>query len=495
MRRGIRIAFEWIGNGLPALVTFSVKVGRKRLGRFLRLLDTDANNISTSMFEKPLPVEMRERVGCGAREAAGDHYRNDVPVVAVSSCPLGGTKLRTLIVLLSCLWSVTSTLNATSTWPPAWPGTKLYCSPNGSGSGTSTNSPCSVSYGLSHTTSGNTLVFMDGDYNGEISVGTSGITLGALHKWKARIRNPNGGSFTSGISVYPNGTHNVTLDGFYVTDCPANGISLFGPSNTVRNCWVTHCATGGYNGPPNWGGGYGIYGKSQDYNVVDKCLVEYCGSVPSYDQAIYVGGKGVEVRNNVVRYNAAFGIQLNVFSGIVDQCKVYNNLCYSNAVLGGNAYEFAIDSDSSTGAGINYFYGNTFLSRSGTASYINNAVVCLTNNIIRGVNYTGSYGSVRSGNNLNNPASSNFVNPAKGLFWLTSGSSARGAAKTSICGPADFFGTTQSSVSDIGAFQYNGAYTTDSRVLGPSVAYPDYWLSLTATINPEPPQNLRVVQR
>src|ERR1051326_2928685 len=122
------------------------------------------------MFEKPLPFQMRGRVGCGAREAAGDNYRNDVPIVVVPSCPLGGrqTTLQFLIVFLSCLWSVTGTLNATSAWPPAWPGTKLYCSPNGSGSGTSTNSPCSVSYGLSHTTSGNTLVFMDGDYSGVV---------------------------------------------------------------------------------------------------------------------------------------------------------------------------------------------------------------------------------------------------------------------------------------------------------------------------------------
>ena len=435
---------------------------------------------------------MREEVGCGDREAAGDNYRNDFPIVALLPCPLGGrqAKLKALIVLLSCLWSVTSTLNATNTWPPAWPGTKLYCSPNGSGSGTSTSSPCSVSYGLSHTTAGNTLVFMDGNYTGEIVVGTSGITLGSLNKWKARILNPTGANYSSGISIYPSGTHNVTLDGFCVTNCLANGISSFGPNNTIRNCWVTHVGTAGYNGPYN-GGGYGIYCKSQNYNVVDSCLVEYSGSVPSYDQAIYVGGTGVIVRNCVTRYNAAFGIQFNVFSGYCDQCKCYNNLCYSNAVAGGNAYEFSIDSDSGTSAGINYFYGNTFLSRNGTVSYINRAVVCLTNNILRGANYVGSYGTVRSGNNLSNPASSNFVNPAKGLFWLTSGSSARGAAQAAICGPADFFGTAQSSVSDIGAFQYNAAYTTDSRVLGPSATYPDYWLVLgTALV---PPQNLHVV--
>jgi hypothetical protein len=331
-------------------------------------------------------------------------------------------------------------------------------------------------------------VFLDGDYTGEIDVGTSGVTLGALHKWKARILNPSGANYSSGIAITAN---NVTLDGFCVTNCLAYGISSFGPSNTVRNCWVTYVGTAGYNGPTN-GGGYGVYCKSQDYNVVESCLVEHNGSVPAYDQGIYVGGRGVIVRNCVVRFNAAFGIQFNVFSGYSDQCECYNNLCYSNAVGGGNAYEFCVDSDSGTSVGTNYFFGNTFLSRSGTVCYINRSVACFTNNIFQGGNVHGTDGTIISGNNLNNPAASNFVDPGKGLFWLTSGSSARGAAQAAICGPVDFFGNSQASVTCLGFVQYSSNLASDTRTLNPSPANPDYWLDLGRTAL-GPPQNLRIV--
>jgi len=83
-----------------------------------------------------------------------------------------------------------------------------------------------------------------------------------------------------------------------------------------------------------------------------------------------------------------------------------------------------------------------------------------------------------------------FVNTNSGLYWLNASSPARGAAFITSCGPVDFFGRAQSTVTDVGAFQYNSVYASDSRVLDPSPALPDYW-SLPA--RPPPPAGLRAL--
>ena len=84
------------------------------------------------------------------------------------------------------------------------------------------------------------------------------------------------------------------------------------------------------------------------------------------------------------------------------------------------------------------------------------------------------------------------MNTNAGLYWLKSDSPARGAALAGICGPTNFFGVAQSSVSDVGFVQYNAAYTNDSRTLDPSpAAGADYWLDLNTT-NP-PPTSLKII--
>jgi len=48
-----------------------------------------------------------------------------------------------------------------------------------------------------------------------------------------------------------------------------------------------------------------------------------------------------------------------------------------------------------------------------------------------------------------------------------------------VAGPVDFFGNAQSSVTDIGAFQYSALYAADTRTLDPSaVTGAPYWDAL-----------------
>jgi hypothetical protein len=78
-------------------------------------------------------------------------------------------------------------------------------------------------------------------------------------------------------------------------------------------------------------------------------------------------------------------------------------------------------------------------------------------------------------------AAAGLVNTNNGLFWLSSTSSARGAACTSVIPPVDFLGHTQIQVDDIGFMRYLPTFETDSRNLATS-ALPDFWLDLNADI-------------
>jgi hypothetical protein len=160
----------------------------------------------------------------------------------------------------------------------------------------------------------------------------------------------------------------------------------------------------------------------------------------------------------------------------------------------------------------NYIWGNTLVSDSTAAIWCQDGTILLTNNIIISTrdgimkysNFTGdvvqgdynlgpqafTYGSgphdVLSGNQ-------NFASSANGLYWLVSGSPARNHALSGAYSPVDFFGNVQSSVNDIGAFSYNSTWSSDTRVLDPSPANPDYWMNLlgtnsrTASITVTPP--------
>jgi hypothetical protein len=424
----------------------------------------------------------------------------------------GGSRLSRLIALpifFGCL----STLFAQTTY---------YVATNGSSSndGVSTNTPWPLSYALDNVGPSNTIIVMPGTWSGtEFIIGQPGITLQSQVKWGARIINSPG----DGIAVWTGSTppclHDVTIDGFEVESPAKHGITIYADSNCiVRNCWVHHIATNGTGEYQGIDATLSSTEQEGQLNVlIENNLIEDIGS-PAYAKfchCMYLAGTNFTVRNNICRYATGNGIQINDNTNLLGSknIQLYNNLCYNNAwcqiVLGsqyGSVYANlycnicynptnVVGTNSATCTAIGMYTPN------GTCS------ATLTNNILIGGGGTLYEGvltaSVASDYNIIGridymPLTAHsilttfpgFVNTNNGLYWVAANSPVRGAAFATACGTNDFFGNPQSSVTDIGAFQYNVLYNLDTRALDPSPACPNYWLVLT---QPLPPSDLRIV--
>jgi len=226
-------------------------------------------------------------------------------------------------------------------------------------------------------------------------------------------------------------------------------------------------------------------------------LLEHNGYSVGYDHGIYISGTNCIVRGNVCRENLGAGIQIyDNHGGASANVQIYNNLCYSNNQLNTNAdYQLLVYSAKNL---TNYVFGNTFVALKRYSVNTHLGTVCFTNNIIISV-YIGvdvyAPSTVSGDYNLApmtlpmhglHDVITNlygFVDPSKGVYWLGTNSPARGAAFAAGCGTVDFFNNAQSSVTDIGAFQYNAAYISDPRVLDPPAIKPDYWLVLTRPLS------------
>jgi hypothetical protein len=376
------------------------------------------------------------------------------------------------------------------------PGTNYFVATNGSGgnTGLTTNSPWPLSYAVTQLGPGITLTLMPGVYPGTVQIyyvsGTAlnPATVRSQYKWQAVIAN----SAARGIEIWE--SQYIVLDGICVSNSTGSGIKVMDSDNTVRNCWVTH------NG--NVTDDEGIDGSfAGTTNDLYECnLIEFNGSGAGQGHGLYVSGQNHIVRGNVVRRNGGYGIQLftGVAGNLVNSNYVYNNLTYGNT----NKYGVTIWAADGNGnyPGTNYLFNNTMLD----GAALNYGAAWVTNNIIlpSPINSTQPIAVFSSppviwsdynlGTNTITPAGAHdvitnyvgFVNPGNGLYWLKSDSPARGHALSTVCGPVDFFGNAQSSASDIGAFQYNGVYSLDMRVLDPSPVCPDYWLVLTQPIGP-----------
>jgi hypothetical protein len=160
------------------------------------------------------------------------------------------------------------------------------------------------------------------------------------------------------------------------------------------------------------------------------------------------------------------------------------------------------------------FIGNTVDGRTGTnkramASYDGFIIYCTNNIFLAGSSgallYASSTETWPGSNNIVNFSNANlagsivtnnpiWVSTNTGLYWLAADSPARGAALASAYGAVDFFGTAQTSVADIGAFQYSTNYAADTRTLDPSPAGgADYWTNLTSGGGSTAPTSLKVI--
>jgi hypothetical protein len=208
---------------------------------------------------------------------------------------------------------------------------------------------------------------------------------------------------------------------------------------------------------------------------------------------MYISGPNNIVRGNVVRNNnSGYGIHLyTAYAGVSQNNNyIYNNLTYGHTNAYGVTMWSAVDGGSLPGT--NYLFNNTILDgvalSYGTDGITNNIILASPKNPSLPIAASGTrVPVVYADYNLSRlalvPAGSHdvvvstvgFVNPGNGLYWLASNSPARGAANRNVVLPVDFFGNPQSSVTDIGAFQYNATLAGDIRVLYPSPANPDYW--------------------
>jgi hypothetical protein len=188
--------------------------------------------------------------------------------------------------------------------------------------------------------------------------------------------------------------------------------------------------------------------------------------------------------------------------------QIYNNLLYGNLALNsaGGQIDCANDDHLCPYSPPNLVFGNTLVS-AGRGIAVANMAAVITNNIIMSANnpilnngagpfsedYNVSSVTLTSAHDIT-VANAGFVNSARGLYWLTSGSPAIGKASASGAGPVNFFGINQFSVTDIGFNQYSASYAADGRTLDPSGANPDYWANPTVTgTKPLTPQGLHVL--
>lgn len=380
-------------------------------------------------------------------------------------------------------------------------GTTFYAAPNGSttNDGLTASAPWPLVYAIAHTGASNTVILLDGVYTNAtpINILVRGLTIKAQHKWGAKFWNNPG---TDAVFLWPLGWDASfgTIDGVAFSNCQYYAVLFRDPglSNCVmRNCWVQHT---GQTWPPSHAQS-GMQTYAGTSLLVENNLMEWNGtSSPGYNHGIYAAGTNGVYRNNVCRYNGGYGIQISGHGTNSPNNLIYNNLIYANTASP-SGQQLGIYDDQATGPVsawyTNYVFGNTIISYGSYFARFGDGTVMLTNNILISTNigisrdFPGDhfYGA-------NNIAPQQigygvgtiitnfygFVNSPHGLYWLATNSPARNAALGTVAGTVDFFGVPQSSVTDIGAFQYNAAYSGDSRVLDPSPAYPDYWTNLAS---------------
>lgn len=354
---------------------------------------------------------------------------------------------------------------------------EYFVSPSGSpsNSGTESSPWRTIGYALNNATGGDIITLMPGTYQEAVIVALTGstahpTTIRSQRKWEAIIQD----SPSHGIYI-GDGTINVVIDGIQVKGAAIDGIKV-GSFATVRNCWIHHSTSQGISA-------FGTRGT-----LLERNLIEHNGTDPMFDHGIYLNGTNSVVRCNVIRWNKCYGCQFysDAPSSTAD-CQFYNNLVYGNFN--------ALTVWSPTGQ-TNYVFNNTLLSDRYVLR-VSSGVLCVSNNILLGpsprrtfdvgdgavvradYNLVSSLGRRRGSHDVlaDRPG---FVNPDQGLFWLSADSPARGMASQVIRPPVDFFGQEQKGMLDAGAFQYHPVLRSDTEVLDPSPAMPDYWLTNVA---------------
>ena len=422
-------------------------------------------------------------------------------LAALSGLPQGGASLGQLLTFGTLGWGPATGSSGSSslgsTYTLVTNGTVYFASPTGSSTnnGLSLAAPWTISYAVTHAGASNTILLVDGEYGGGagLDIAVRGLVVEGINKNGPSFNGVSGYAFRLNVGVDASG---VVFQGLHFTNCQYSPILLHETSLSnciVRNNWVEHTGATWTNSQS--ASGIQIYpgvGALVEGNLSEWNGTNYLG----FNHGIYAAGTNGVYRNNVCRYNGGYGIIINGHTAPDVDNLLYQNLLYGN-VTGNYAQDdqLGVYADNSQSWAKTFIYNNTIISTGTYAVIAQNGNRLFTNNIIisksEGIHRFNSE-PISADYNLapqallfpgaHDVVSSNygFVNSENGLYWLNQTSAARGAALTNIFGPVNFFGAAQSSVSDIGAFQFNSQYASDTRSLV-AAGYADYWKTFQPT--------------
>lgn len=353
-----------------------------------------------------------------------------------------------------------------------------YTTPTASSTGLGTyDNPINAFAALvSKMVPGDTLVFKPGIYPSiNVPLKLKGspenlTTLKSEEKWGAIIQ----GSVSShGIATSDN-THYIKIDGFKVQNSYIDGIKLNGSYGIICNCWVTSSS------------GQGISSHGYTGNIVENNLVEYNGTRSGLDHGIYFGGSNHVFRNNVIRYNRNYGIQL---WDTGQDYLIENNLLYGQGgiVIGKSKNNIVRNNTIVENVHPFVFYN---LVPDGSTIICNNIISCTVVglNTIDGV---GDLSSIVFNNNIFvekpqlytglkiNLGPSNlfatdplFVDKINRLYFITNNSPAIGKSGTYDAPDNDFWGNAYNVSSTIGCFPY---YPILEKQVATNFDFNNYW--------------------
>jgi hypothetical protein len=327
-----------------------------------------------------------------------------------------------------------------------------YVATNGTeqGDGSDTRPWPTVEFALGRVGGGNTVIVKPGNYSGgwRLSSAFSGsqaqpTVVKSEQKWKARLI----GSFSHGIYAADR-THWIVIDGFEIAGALYDGVKLSGDDCTVRNCWIHNNAQ------------MGCSAHGHERNAFESNLIEFNGQNIQLHHGIYADGKGLIVRNNVVRNNAAYGLHLYP---AVSEATICNNL------VTGHSHKAGILIQCPPGGGRNRIVNNTSVNNRAALDIRNGNGEIVANNILTApsgdpIVFDAQTANIVSDYNLCWPASAHngshgiaadpkFVDADHQCFWLSGASPAIGHAGRDYRPETDFWGRPNPAF-DMGCFTY-----------------------------------------
>jgi len=270
-----------------------------------------------------------------------------------------------------------------------------------------------------------------------------------------------------GHAVYiDKGADWVIVDGFEARCAAIDGIKSNANFTVIRNCWIHH----------NCENGIGAF--SVEGGVYERNLVEFNGTHIQFTHGLYVYGKSLIIRQNIVRFNASHGMSLypNVSESLVENNLVYGNnrsgiLMYcpegggNNKIINNTIVDngFGIYMNDSKGEVVanNIISGNTRWQY-----WVKNPVIELLNTEMKDVIFENNliYPKVIVPGPNNIFLDPQFTNPEKGNFFLKSDSPAIKKGSLKYAPQQDFWNRPRpkDAPPDLGCFPYNEIVSKES---------------------------------